>query len=222
MRRRRTVLVLVPLIAIALVVGGIRLVSHSRESRADGLAVKYGAAPSTELATLADRCTGEMREEYNTSDIPGKAGLGPKTWAFVAPKVCALGVERDLVRDDGTMTEQSGSELMMAVMQRIGIPRFQTRVFNELAVSRYHLAKAGQVTRWQRCVAMAYSGWDAAAPAGAGEPSLDVARRALRETCTIAVKRGIIPASGAPVTDSAAGRELQQIMLSVLGVLASA
>jgi hypothetical protein len=216
--QRRRLFLLLPVLALGLAFGGVALWGQLRESRADGLAVKYGASPSEGQATLADRCTGVMREEYSTTTNPAKAGIGPEAYALMVPKVCALGVERGLIADDGTMSEQSGFELTTAVMERMGPARVQTLVFNELAVTEYHLAEPGHVTRWDRCVAMGYSGWDAQ-PAQAGLPPLDVARRALREMCTVGIERGIIPESGAPMTDSPDGRELQQLMLSTLAGL---
>jgi len=47
-----------------------------------------------------------MREAYDRSDDPRKAGLPPKIDALLTSKICALGVERGLVEDDGTMSEQ--------------------------------------------------------------------------------------------------------------------
>jgi hypothetical protein len=209
--RRRHVFVLVAVIALALVVGAVPLWGYVRESRADGLAVKYGAAPSKGKATLADRCTGVMRDGYNRTDDPRTAMIGPKTWAFIAPKVCALGVGRGLVADDGTMTEKAGYDLMLAVTNRMGMGRFQTLMFNELAVGPYHLAKAGHVTRLHRCLAMSYSAYDGLPPGG-DLPTRDVWQRISRKVCTTAIKRGIIPESGAPISDSDAGRELQRLM----------
>ena len=214
---RRIALVVVPLLVLAVAVafGGFALWDHLRTSRADALAVKYGAASSEGEATLADRCTGVMREEYNRSDDPRKAGLPPKAYALLAPQVCALGVERDLVQNDGTMTEEAGEELTLAVIDRMGAARFQTLLFDELAVTQYRLAKPGEVTRWDRCVAMGYSGWDAQ-PSKESLPPRETFRRAVRETCTVGIERGIVPASGAPVTDSSEGAALQQLLAETL------
>jgi hypothetical protein len=215
MRGRRLFLVLIPVLAVALIVGAVPLWGQLRESRADGLAVKYGAAPSKDEATLADRCTGVMREGYNTMDFPGKAGIGVKTFALLVPEICALGVERSLVANDGTMTEQSGFDLTKAVVNRMGPERVQTLAFNELAVSQYHLAKPGHVTRWHRCVAMMYSAWDGQA-SKTKLPPRDLWRRTSREACTVGIERGIIPTSGAPAPETVAGREFQQLMLSMV------
>jgi hypothetical protein len=212
--RRRQVFLLIFVSVLAVVVGGVALRGHVRESRADRLAVKYGAAPSKGEATPVDRCIGTMREEYNTSNDPRKAGLGEKTYALLVPEVCGLGVERDLVADDGTMSSQAGSDLLVAVMERMGPARFQTLQFNDLAVSVYHLAKSGHVTRWHRCVAMSYSGYDArSVKERVGIPRLQF-QRISRETCTAAVEQGIIPASGAPALGSAALQEFQRLLLS--------
>lgn len=219
MRRRRGVFLVVAVIAVALLAAG-PLWGHLRESRADGLAVKYGAATSEGAATLADRCTGVMREDYATTSDPRVAGIGPKTYAFLVPKVCTLGVARGLVADDGTMSEQSGFELTTAVTKRMGQERIQTLIFDELAVGQYHLAEPGKVTRWHRCVAMAYSGWDAQ-PDGVADPSATkLWRRASRQACKLGVQRGIVPKSGAPAVGTAAADELNHLILSTLGNLA--
>jgi hypothetical protein len=136
--------------------GGVGGWHHLRLDRANALAVKYGAASSKGEASLADRCVGVMREAYTTTNDPGKAGVPPKTYALLAPKVCALGVERGLVKSDGTMSEDAGRELTLAVIERMGPERVQSLIYTELAVDQYHLATAGKVTRWHRCVAMAY------------------------------------------------------------------
>lgn len=211
----RAAFLLVPVLALAVVGGGFALWDHLRESRADGLAVKHGAAASEDEATLADRCTGVMREEYNRSDDPRKEGLPPRIDALITPKICALGVERGLVEDDGTMTEAAGEELTLAVIERMGVERFQTLLFDELAVTQYHLSKAGEVTGWDRCVAMGYGGWDAQ-PSKEGLPARGPYRRAVREMCTVAVERGIMPADGFPAADSAQGVALQQLVTETL------
>jgi hypothetical protein len=213
--RGRRLFVLIPVLAVALILGAVPLWGHVRESRADGLAVKYGAAPSKEEATLADRCTGVMREDYNTMDFPGKAGIGAKTVAVLVPQICALGVERGLVADDGTMTEKSGYDLTKAVAERMGPERFQTLNFNELAVSQYHLAKPGHVTRWHRCVAMMYSAWDAQA-SKTTLPPRELWRRTSHEACTAGIERGIVPQSGSPAPETVAGREFRQLMVSMV------
>ena len=52
------VVVLVVGAVILLVGGGAVVWNHFRVDRADGLAVKYGAASSKEAATVGDRCVG--------------------------------------------------------------------------------------------------------------------------------------------------------------------
>ena len=79
---------------------------------------------------------------------------------MLAPKICALGVEEGVVRHDGAMTRQNAENVAVAAIERMGQARVQTLIFNELAVTPYHLAKPGHVTRWDRCVAMGYSGYD--------------------------------------------------------------
>jgi hypothetical protein len=62
---------------------------------------------------------------------------------------------------------------------------------------------------------MGYSGWDAQ-PLKADLPPRDIFRRAVRETCTVGIERGIVPASGAPVTDSPEGAAMQQLLTETL------
>jgi hypothetical protein len=214
-RRARWIPVVVISIAlIALIAGGFGLWNHLRVSRADGLAVKYGAASSTDDVSLADRCTGLIREDYNRSSDPGKAGLPPQAFALLAPKVCALGVERGLVQSDGTMSEQAGNDLTLEVIEGMGAEHFQTLVFNELAVA-YDLAEPGKATRWDRCVAMGYSGWDAQ-PTKEGLPPRERFFRAMRDVCTVGIKRGIVPPSGAPAINSPEDAAMQQLLAAAL------
>jgi hypothetical protein len=213
MHRRRPLFVLIAVLALAFTLGALSLWGHVRDSRADGFAVKHGALPSKSQATLIDRCTGVLRERYNTADHSDKGGVGPKAFALLVPEACALGVERGLVADDGTMSEESGFELGQTVVARMGPARIQTLVFNELAVSQYHLAKPGHVTRWHRCVAMSYEAWDGqASKTRPGMPPRDLWRRTSREACTIGIKRGIIPQSGAPIPGSFAAQQLQALI----------
>jgi hypothetical protein len=196
-RRRWTIPLAIVLVAGALLGTGLGGWHYLRLNRANALAVKFGAAPSKGEATLADRCVGVMREVYETTNDPGKAGVPPKVDALLTPKVCALGVERGLVESDGTMSEEAGRELTMVVIERMGPARVQMLIYNELAVDQYHLAAAGQVTRWHRCVAMGYGGYDAQ-PSKSTLPPREEFQGAVRELCTAAIKRRLIPPSGAP------------------------
>jgi hypothetical protein len=217
-RRSRWIVPLAVVLAMGvLAVAGVGGWHHLRLDRANALAVKYGAAGSKGEASLADRCVGVMREAYETTDDPGKAGVPPKTYALLAPKVCALGVERGLVKSDGTMSEEGGRELTFAVIERMGPARVQTLIYTELAVDQYHLAPEGEVTRWHRCVAMGYGGFDAQ-PSKSGLPPRDQFRRAVRSLCTVAIKRGLIPPSGAPQPNTPEWDALQQLLAQkVLG-----
>lgn len=208
---RRWAYLALPLASALLAAGVVGLWKQARVDRADDLAVRYGAASASEAATLADRCVGVMRADYDRSDDPGKAGLPPKTYAVLAPEVCALGVERGLVEDDGTMSTEAGKELTLAVIERFGASRFQTMVYNELAVSQYHLAEPGKVTRLHRCLAMGYGGWDAQ-PDKDGIPPREVFFEAVRKACRAAMKRGLIPASGVPAPGSPQEAELQALL----------
>jgi hypothetical protein len=189
---------------------------YLRIDRANALAVKYGAAPSKGEATLVDRCVGVMREAYATSDDPLKAGVPPKADALLTPKVCALGVERDLVKSDGTMSEESGRELTLAVIQDLGPARVQALLYDELAVDVYHLAKAGEVTRLDRCVAMGYAGYDAAQGQVSTLPPRDHYRKAARKACSLGIRHGLIPESGSPQPGTPEWDEFQQLLASLV------
>lgn len=80
---------------------------------------------------LSDRCIRGMREEYDRSGSPATQGVPPNAYALLVPKVCALGIERGLVAEDGTMTEQAGRDVTLAVIAEIGAARFQTLVFDD-------------------------------------------------------------------------------------------
>ncbi|HSC48864.1 MAG TPA: hypothetical protein VLD16_01265 [Gaiellaceae bacterium] len=213
--RRAATVVLVPVLLLAVGGGAVGLWHHLRERRADALAVRYGAASSSSEVTLADRCTGVLRDSYDRYDKPVKVAFPPHTFAVIAPRVCTLGVQRGLVAKDGTMSEQSGYELMVAAVRNLGVARFQTIAFTELAVTRYHLARPGKVTPWDRCVAMGYSGWEARR-SQEKLPSRERFFPAVRETCRLGIERGIIPASGAPLPGSRASSALQLLLASQL------
>jgi hypothetical protein len=208
---RRWAYLAIPLASALLAAGVVGLWNDARADRAADLAVRYGAASSAGDASLADRCVGVLRADYDRSTDPRKAGVPPKTYATLAPDVCALGVERGLVEDDGTMTEQAGKELTLAAIERFGASRFQTMIYNELAVSRYHLAKPGKVTRLQRCFAMGYGGFDAQ-PVKDGLPPRNVFFEAVRKACRAGMKRGLIPPSGVPANGSPQEAKLQALL----------
>lgn len=189
------------LIAIALgliaVAGGAAAWGQARESRAAGLAVKHGFATSEDDATLPDSCAGVMIEDFKTSADAGSTGIGEQAFTVLVPEVCELGVARGLVAADGTMTEEAGFRLTTDIVNQMGPARVKTLIYNELAVS-YGLAPPGKTKRWHRCVAMVYSGWDAAEKERATMPPQEAWQRGAREACTTGVRLGIVPASGVP------------------------
>src|SRR5688500_17735122 len=69
----------------------------------------------------------------------------------------------------------------------------------------------GEVTGWDRCVAMGYGGWDAQ-PSKTSLPERQAFRRAVREACTIAVDQAITPPRGFPSAESPDGVALQQLL----------
>lgn len=189
------------MIGVGLGIMGIAgvVITHHRVDRANGFAVKYGAAASKGQATPTARCVGEMHHEYDTSNDARKATFPPKVLALLTPKICALGVSEGVVRTDGTMSTTSGYRLTSEIVRRMGVSRFQTLMFNELAVDAYHLARSGHVTRWDRCAAMGYSAYDGqGAKVKTDYPPRARMFRAVRDACTNGIARGLVPPSGAP------------------------
>jgi hypothetical protein len=179
--------------------GAAAFVNQSRVARSNRLAVKYGLATSTKHVSLVARCTAALTNEYDTTSAPSKASLPPGGLAVLAPKICALGVQEGVVRQDGTMTREDAKTVTVAALERMGKARVQTLIFNELAVAPYHLAKPGHVTRWDRCVAMGYSGYDGlTAAAKSSFPPRSRFFQAVRTACTNGIARGLVPQSGAP------------------------
>jgi hypothetical protein len=172
---------------------------HHRVARANLLAVKYGVAQSKNHVSLIARCIGALRNDYDTSSAPGKAGLPPHAFAFLAPKLCARGVEEGIVKPDGMMSYDDAVNVAREVSTRIGVSRLQTMIFTELAITQYQLAQRGHVTRWDRCAAMGYSAYDAQT-AKVKNDLIPRSRmfRAVRDMCTIGIARGLVPPSGAP------------------------
>lgn len=185
--------------AVLLIGAAAALVNHNRVARSKRLAVKYGLATSTKDVSLVARCSAAFRDEYETSSSPPTAVLPKNALVVLAPKVCAAGAQRGFVREDGTMTRENAESVTIATVEKLGRARVQTLIYTGLAVSPYHLAKPGHVTRWDRCVAMGYSGYDAqtAASKSTLPPRADFFR-AVRVACTNGIARGLVPASGAP------------------------
>ncbi len=203
------------MLLIAAAAGYVRM----HDERADDLAVKYGAVSPNGEVTLADRCTGMLRESYNREGGAATLAFPPKAFAFIAPKVCAVGVERGYVESNGMMTDEQSKEVGLVAIERYGAARFQRLVFDELAVSQYHLAKAGHTTRRDRCVAMGYSGWDGQSEKSSLPPR-EIFFQAVRQMCTAAIEQGLVPASGAPLPDTAEFVAIQDLLLAELQQLA--
>lgn len=192
-------------VASLVIVGAAALLSHSRVARSNGLAVKYGIATSTKHVSLVARCTAALRNEYDTTSAPSKASVGPGGLAVLAPKICALGVQEGVVRQDGTMTREDAKNVTVAALDRMGHARVDTLIFNELAVAPYHLAKPGHVTRSDRCLAMGYSTYDGMTAAQKnGFPPRSRFFQAVRSACANGIARGLVPPSGAPSSQDTA------------------
>jgi hypothetical protein len=202
-RRRRFVVAVVVLAGLLLFAGAASaFLKHKRAGRVNGLAVHYGLASSSDNVSLQARCVARAFEEYDRSTDPSKAGMPLETFKFLAPKACALAIQRGLVRSDGEL-HANGNQLIVEAGNKFGKARLQRMIFTELAVSPYHLARSkSQVTRWDRCVAMGLSGYDAQQRrVKDGLPPRAIFVRAVREACTIGVRRGLIPESGVPSLD---------------------
>src|SRR5438067_2687843 len=127
------------------------LLSHLRVDRANRDAVRYGLATSTKHVSLTARCAGAVHAYYDTKS-PLTTGIPPHAIQVLAPKVCDLGVQQGLVQPDGSMSYDDMANATAQAMNQIGMARLQTMIFNELAVTPYHLARIGAITRWDRCV----------------------------------------------------------------------
>jgi hypothetical protein len=149
-------------------------------------------------ATPRQRCVAELFREYDSSSDPSKIVLPPRIARMVAPRVCALAEQRGLLENGVALASADAQDLTTEVVRRIGIARFQTLLFTELAFSQYHLARTrSTVTRLDRCVAMGLSAYDAhhASDAYPPRPRWTVA---VRRACTTGIRRGLVPPSGAP------------------------
>jgi hypothetical protein len=197
--RRWLRIVFLVVVGLAIVgVGAGALLSHQRIDRANKDAVKYGVASSTKHVSLTARCAGAVHAYYDTKS-PLQTGIPPHFVTFLAPRICAKGVQEGLVQPDGSMSYDDIANATTQVMSQIGIARVQTMISTELAVNPYHLARHGAVTRWDRCVAMGYSFYDTQKPAVQRDmPPRSRFFRAVREACTNGIARGLVPPSGAP------------------------
>jgi hypothetical protein len=171
---------------------------HKRVERANDLAVSYGLARSPGAVSDVARCIAVLRDDYAHTDSPVKAGLPPHTLKVLATHICSVAVKQGLV-DSAGKVEQSADIKGLAIdaIREVGLARFQTMEFSELAV-RYRLAASAKTaTRWDRCVAMGLSGYDELQSKDA-LPSRSLWRLAVRRACTIGIRRGLVPPSGAP------------------------
>jgi hypothetical protein len=175
------------------------VINHQRVQHSNHLAVKYGLASSTKNVSLTSRCVAFLRNDYDHSSASDKAGLPPGGITMLAPTACSLGVQHGVVRDDGSMSYDNANKMGIEAIKQIGTARFQTLVFTELAVKRYHLAAAGHVTRADRCLAMGYSGYDALPQKTKNDyPARARMFRLIRDACVTGIESGLVPSSGAP------------------------
>ena len=165
----------------------------ARVQRANGYASRYGLSH-----TLVDRCVGIMLHDYDAPNGTVRAGMTRDVFARLAPRVCALGAKRHVLRSDGDMSEATGEALAVAAARELGWVRFRTLVNDGLAV-RYGLApSAARATRWDRCVAMGLAGYDAARLHGTHVGERGVWAGTIRKACTIGVELGMLGSDGDP------------------------
>src|SRR6266487_690097 len=118
------IIVLAVVVALAVVGGAVpTLLNQHLVDRSNGLAVKYGLATSTKHVSLVARCTAALRNDYDTTSASWKATLPPGGVAVLTPKICALGVQEGVVRQDGTMTPDDTDNIGFAVIERMGLAR---------------------------------------------------------------------------------------------------
>jgi hypothetical protein len=167
-----------------------------------GLAMRQPARAATARAahagSLRQDCVNELQREYNSSTNPRKVYLPAPIVRQLAPRVCALAERRGLLDAGVRLADTDAQELTTEVIGQIGVSRFQTILFTELAVSQYHLASTARlVTRLERCIAMGLSAYDADHARDSYPPRPRWAA-AVRRACATGVRRGLVPASGAP------------------------
>jgi hypothetical protein len=190
---------------LLLIGGAAAVLNHSRVQHSNQLAAKYGLASSTSDVSVQDRCVASFRDDYDNASPTDKAALPPGGMTLVAPRVCALAVQNSVVRDDGSMTYANAKRLAIEAINQMGKARFQTLVFNELAIKRYHLAASGHATRQDRCYAMGYSGYDALPQKIKNDyPPRPRFFHVIRDACTTGIAHGLVPNSGAPSRNNTA------------------
>jgi hypothetical protein len=159
---------------------------------------RVATAPSADAGTLRQRCVDELEREYHTSTNPRKIYMSPRIIRQLGPRICALAERRGLLDGGVRLASADAQELTTEAIGQIGVARFQTILFTELAVSQYHLARsARRVTRLDRCVAMGLSAYDADHETDPYPPRPRWAQ-AVRRACATGIRRGLVPASGAP------------------------
>jgi hypothetical protein len=185
-RRERFVVIVLIITAVLLSATGISaLVRQTHESpNADPVA----------------QCKADALDWYAHTTDPGKAGFGPRAYGFLVPRACALAARKGVLRSDGSIAGTDLDNLIVEAGNEFGTARVQKMMFTELAVSPYRLAPAAKlVTRWDRCVAMGYAGYDAQQEEiKKGLPARATFFATVRRACSIGIRRRLIPPSGAP------------------------
>lgn len=175
---------------------GFTIWNEARVREANGLAVRYDLVSSTGAAGASDRCAARLLDDYAHAPATETATFPRSAIRLLAPRVCALAAQRNRIGRDGGLTRDDAQTLTLAAIRQYGVARFQTLVNTELAVHRYALASsAATVTRWDRCVAMALSAYDAM---GSLRRPRTTYAAGIRRDCARGIRLGLVPPSGAP------------------------
>jgi hypothetical protein len=87
-----------------------------RIARANALAVKYHLAGSAGSVTIKERCVAGRLAAWDRMSSAEQLPVPRGTTRWLAPRVCALGIARGLVHEDGQMSEDSGFALSSEVV----------------------------------------------------------------------------------------------------------
>jgi hypothetical protein len=109
--------------ALAFGVAALYLGEHRRVDAANRLAVGYGLATSASVATRADRCVAIIMGDYDAAPAATKRNAPRALFARVVPKVCAIGVERGMVAEDGAVSEKDSYAITTEVLRSMGLTR---------------------------------------------------------------------------------------------------
>lgn len=111
--------VCVALLALMSGVATLVVGEQIRIARANALAVKYHLADSAGSVTIKQRCVARRLAAWDRMSSAEQVTVPRGTTRWLAPRVCALGIARGLVHEDGQMSEDSGFVLSAQVVDEV-------------------------------------------------------------------------------------------------------